>query len=118
MYACAPHARACVCAPNFHGTLECCLPFFSNVADTHCAVHCNINCDVHCGDRNGPSGSDADKKNVTSDCSTKCFFQTVVGKSESFPNITGTGMTAEELVAPWTASFESNNPAEGGCPAL
>jgi len=62
--------------------------------------------------------SAADRKNVTSDCSTICFFQTVVGKSKSFPNITNAQMSSEELVQPWLGAFESDDVARGGCPSL
>ncbi len=62
--------------------------------------------------------SPTDRANVTSDCSTLCVFETILGRSRSFPNSTYPGMTADELVAPWQAAFESEDPTKNGCPAL
>lgn len=60
----------------------------------------------------------AEREDATSSCYVTCIFQRLLGKSTSFPNATHAGMSAAEMVAPWLAGFESEDPAKGGCPAL
>eukprot|EP00041_Stephanoeca_diplocostata_P024514 m.623191 g.623191 ORF g.623191 m.623191 type:complete len:318 (+) comp22544_c1_seq5:198-1151(+) len=54
----------------------------------------------------------------TSDCSVTCTFQTILGKSRSFPTLPGSGMSRDTLIDAWLSAFESNDPASGGCPPL
>ena len=62
--------------------------------------------------------SPQDMHNRTSDCYTVCFFETVLGKSVSFPNLTHAAMPSALLVQAWLGGFLSDNPAQGGCPSL
>ena len=62
--------------------------------------------------------SPADRADPTSDCAVTCFFETVIGKSQSFPSASGPGMAAHELTGPWEAAFSEDDPAVGGCPPL
>eukprot|EP00040_Diaphanoeca_grandis_P009532 m.49153 g.49153 ORF g.49153 m.49153 type:complete len:1286 (-) comp20958_c0_seq1:61-3918(-) len=62
--------------------------------------------------------SSQDRKNITSDCSVLCFFETVLGNSNSFPNMTGTGVPAADLVTTFNRAFEYDDPSEGGCAPL
>lgn len=62
--------------------------------------------------------SAADREDATSGCFVTCIFQQMLGKSPSFPHLAHSGMSRSEMVAPWLASFESEDPTKGGCPAL
>lgn len=62
--------------------------------------------------------SSADRADTTSSCFVTCVFKRMLGRSISFPNVSHTGMSSAELVAPWLAGFDSEDPAKGGCPAL
>ena len=59
--------------------------------------------------------------NTTSDCWILCFFRTLFAREPLNLTTTVSGltpMTAAELVVPWLKAFQSEDPAEGGCPAL
>ena len=55
-----------------------------------------------------------DPTDVTTDCFLKCFFNVAVANA----TLGTLGMNASELIRPWTAAFESEDPALMGCPAL
>ena len=62
------------------------------------------------------------QRNTSSACWTRCFYDTVFGPnagSTAYPAGGPTvGMPAADIVAAWTAPFESEDPARGGCPAV
>ena len=59
----------------------------------------------------------AERAEPTSNCSTLCFFQTVIGRSKSFPQLAHSGMQGSALTSAWMRAFDSDDPAQGGCPA-
>ena len=54
--------------------------------------------------------SPADKLDPTSDCFIRCFFGTILSQEKP--------MAAQDLVRPFAAAFESDDPTKHGCPAL
>eukprot|EP01051_Picozoa_sp_SAG22_P003145 SAG22_NODE_150_length_17426_cov_8.082588_10_plen_140_part_00 len=60
-------------------------------------------------------------RNTSSACYTRCFFTTVVGPRAGDgigPNFIQGGVEVSALEQAWSRPFESERPAEGGCPAL
>ena len=62
--------------------------------------------------------SASDRTNSSTACWTTCFYETVLGPGGAKAGGKVAGMPLSDLVAAWTAPFESEDPAEGGCPAL
>jgi len=58
-------------------------------------------------------GCGTDKHNRKSTCWIECLFDIISGTGQSNPP-----MTAEQIVAPFKKSFESSDPADGGCPEV
>lgn len=58
-------------------------------------------------------GCGPDKHNRQSTCWIECLFDIISGTGQSNPP-----MTAEEIVSPFKKSFQSNDPADGGCPEV
>ena len=58
--------------------------------------------------------SPADRTNQSSACYLHCFFDTMVGNSTATPAVPK--MKAEDVLAPFVASFATDDPAKGGCP--
>jgi hypothetical protein len=56
------------------------------------------NCWAHC--------SPTDMHNQTSDCWIDCFLRTIMAG------------TADDVIAPFTAAFASEDPSKGGCPTV
>jgi hypothetical protein len=57
-------------------------------------------------------------RNTSSPCWIRCFEETILGKEASKPGGALGGMSLESLLTAWAAPFESNETANGGCPAL
>lgn len=57
-------------------------------------------------------------RNVSSPCWTRCFYRTALGPEAGRAGGAVAGVPMEALVAAWTAPFWSEDPAQGGCPAL
>ena len=59
-------------------------------------------------------------RNTSSACWIGCFYRTILGAEGMLP--TGAtnpgGMPYESLAAAWEAPFVSEDPAQGGCPAV
>ena len=56
--------------------------------------------------------------NQSSVCWADCFFTTTLGKGASTSTNPTGGMGSNNLVALWTAAFDSEDPAKGGCPSV
>lgn len=58
--------------------------------------------------------SPADQTNQSSACYLHCFFDTMVGNSSAgVPKMKGA-----DVLAPFVASFASEDPSKGGCPTI
>ena len=55
--------------------------------------------------------------NASSACWVDCFFETVLGKGHNSSVAPEGGMRASDVTAAWLRGFESDEPAQGGCPA-
>lgn len=53
-------------------------------------------------------------RNVTSDCYIKCFFNTILGGSNS----SGSSMTVAEIMDPFNQALSLEDVSKGGCPSL
>lgn len=61
-----------------------------------------------CWDGCGP-----DSKNMSSTCWINCLFDVITGNGQSQP-----AMSETEILAPFEASFATDDPAQGGCPTI
>ena len=56
----------------------------------------------------------AERTNQSSACYLHCFFDTMVGNSTAKPPVPK--MKGSDVLAPFVASFASDDPTKGGCP--
>jgi hypothetical protein len=56
--------------------------------------------------------------NTTDPCYIRCFYSTVLGPFAGKAGGEVTGMPLADLVSAFDAPFESEDPANGGCPGL
>ena len=81
-----------------------------------CVESVGSTCFRDCGAKTGNA-----RRNVSSPCWIKCFYDAVLGPSGSKPgydNSTAAGMTTAEIQAAWAAPFQSEDASRGGCPAM
>ena len=59
-------------------------------------------------------------RNTSSPCWIGCFYRTILGAEGMLPTGAGRpgGMTYDALAQAWEAPFVSEDPAQGGCPAV
>mmetsp|Transcript_63364 Transcript_63364/g.147609 ORF Transcript_63364/g.147609 Transcript_63364/m.147609 type:complete len:321 (+) Transcript_63364:58-1020(+) len=57
-------------------------------------------------------------RNVSSPCWVRCFYTAVLGPDAGKPGGKVAGIPLDSLVQAWTAPFQSDDPARGGCPEL
>jgi hypothetical protein len=58
-------------------------------------------------------GCGADAQNMTSSCWINCLFNVLSGNDQTNPP-----MSREEVLAPFEASFATDDPSQGGCPTI